>query len=1260
MSATLDARTFPLRGSQLIEASAGTGKTYTIALLYVRLVLGHGDQSSAFTRPLLPPDILVVTFTDAASQELRDRIRARLSEAADIFSGIRTLQEGDPLAFILADYPPDQRPACALKLQRAAEWMDEAAISTIHSWCYRMLREHAFDSNSLFTQELVTDQSDLLIEIAEDYWRKFFYGMDQAAAGLLHSKVPSPDELLESVRPLLHKSDSVPVFRGVRLEPVSMPLLLQGASEYLTVYAAWEAERDALENKARAAWAADLAGIETLLAPLWPQLNGQKYTSGIKPEILLAQLQSWSVTGGRTGIDKKLFYFAEGNFQLKKGYSEQPQHRAFKLLALLKEWEDRKPPEPETFHALVLLHAAQWIGDALQQRLEQRAELGFNELLLRLDKALAGESGHHLAAAIRAQFPVAMIDEFQDTDPVQYRIFNRIYRVASNDLQTALVMIGDPKQAIYAFRGADIYTYLQARRDTAGRHYTLGINHRSTAAAVNVVNHLFAFAEQHVQGAFRFKRDDHNPVPFLPVAAKGRGETLIIDGVPANAVTGWMMPGEGQGCVVGPPSYRHGMAEAAASEIVRWLNLARLGKAGFRDNTTQTLTALKPADIAILVRTGKEAALIRHALGDRGVRSVYLSDKDSVFASTQARDMLYWLQAVAEPGNDRLLRTALATAALGLSLAALQNILADEAQWEITVMRFRAYREQWQKHGVLPMLYSLMRDYRVSANALHRADGERDLTNLLHIAEWLQQASGQLDGEQALIRHLAEQIAHPTEEQVLRLESDADLIKVVTIHKSKGLEYPLVLLPFICSSRKLDGNTRVITYHTASGETGAEMEYASWMELAGSSATDSYAVADHERLSEDMRLLYVALTRARHGLWLGIAPLAAASHHKKTALHESGLGYLLNGGAVLTEDTLQQQLASLAIDGLAVEALPVSNRDLYAPDTAVALGSPRYMPPERTIAEHWWIASYSALKTGALDDVGDVAEGNSLAGLSDPESSQQATVDEELGAENTFDSVNVPATFSASLDIHGFPRGPTPGTFLHGLLEWGAQEGFAQVLAQHDARKDFIARCCNRRGWEKWILPLDSWMQKLLGAALPAGQHTIQLHTVQRCIPEMEFWFGSDMVNTVELDRLVNEYTLNAMPRPQLLPNLLNGMLKGFIDLVFEFNGQYFVADWKSNWLGTDASAYTADAMCDAVLEKRYELQYTLYLLALHRHLQDRLADYDYDKHIGGAVYVFLRGIDNDITRGIHFEKPARALIESLDKLFAGSKERAA
>lgn len=1258
MSIPLDTRTFPLRGSQLIEASAGTGKTYTIALLYVRLVLGHGNDK-AFDRPLLPPEILVVTFTDAASQELRDRIRARLSEAAEIFSGVKPLRDDDPLALILADYSQAEFPACALKLQRAAEWMDEAAISTIHSWCYRMLREHAFDSNSLFTQELVTDQSDLLAEITEDYWRKHFYGMDPAAATLVNNYISSPAALLDATKNLLHKTGATPVYCGEPLTCSSMDVLLRKAGDYQNALAAWESERDALEYAARQLWSDDLAGIEKLLAPYWSQLSGSKYTSGIKPDVLLAQLQSWSTTGDRTGIEKKLFYFAEGGFQFKKGFSDEPRHMVFRQLKRLKECEDRKPQEPVAFHAELLLHAAIWIGNALQKRMEQRAELGFNDLLLRLDEALHGERGARLAATIRKQFPVALVDEFQDTDSVQYRIFNSIYHVAQNDIHTAFVMIGDPKQAIYAFRGADIYTYLQARWDTEGRHYTLGVNHRSTTAAVAVVNRLFEFAEQHPQGAFRFREENDNPVPFLPVQAKGRSETLEIDNVPVSAVTCWMMPGNGEARVVGPHAYRHGMADAAASEIVRWLNLSRQGKAGFRDKKTQSLTALKPKDIAILVRTGNEAAIIRNALNDRGVRSVYLSDKDSVFASSQARDILRWLQAVAEPGNDRLLRTALATASLALPLAELQATLEQEELWEVTVIRFRAYREQWQKQGVLPMLYNLMRDYRLPAHLLQkaagewqRADGERDLTNLLHIAEWLQQASSQLDGEQALIRHLAEQIEHPAEEQVLRLESDADLIKVVTIHKSKGLEYPLVLLPFICSWRKVDARTKVVTYHTASATADADDEYAAFTELAGSAAKYSYALADNERLGEDMRLLYVALTRARHGLWLGIAPLAAANNRKKPELHESALGYLLHGGEPLTEQLLQQQLAGLAIDGLAIQEMPAIHAMQYMPDTLPALGSPRFMPVGRKIAEHWWIASYSALKTGAMGDT-DVPS-------VDPESPQQATADEEAGAEKTFDSVDLPGTYFSSLDIHAFPRGPKPGTFLHGLLEWSAQEGFVNVLAQHEIRKDFIARCCNRRSWKKWIDPLDIWMQKLLDTSLPVGRQSIRLADIPRCIPEMEFWFESHAVNTLVLDHEVTTHTLGNLPRPQLLDNSLNGMLKGFVDLVFECNGQYFVADWKSNWLGADAAAYTLEAMRDAVLDKRYELQYTLYLLALHRHLRHRLPDYDYDKHIGGAVYVFLRGIDNEETRGVHFEKPPKALIETLDTLFAGHREQAA
>ncbi|HSC76404.1 MAG TPA: PD-(D/E)XK nuclease family protein, partial [Pseudomonadales bacterium] len=295
--------------------------------------------------------------------------------------------------------------------------------------------------------------------------------------------------------------------------------------------------------------------------------------------------------------------------------------------------------------------------------------------------------------------------------------------------------------------------------------------------------------------------------------------------------------------------------------------------------------------------------------------------------------------------------------------------------------------------------------------------------------------------------------------------------------------------------------------------------------------------------------------------------------------------------------------------------------------------------------ESWWVASYSALKTGEINDTHSMQE---------PENARQSTADEEARAEGTLSSQSLPVG-NQQLTMHQFPRGPKPGTFLHSLLEWAAAESFATALTADEARRDYIARCCSRHSWDKWIQPLDNWIKVLLDTPLPIAGQTVRLADIGSCLPEMEFWFESRSVNTIALDSLVHAQTLDAKPRPQLLNNLLNGMLKGFIDLVFEYNGQYFVADWKSNWLGDNAAAYTREAMCDAVLHKRYELQYTLYILALHRHLQDRLHDYDYDKHIGGAVYVFLRGIENTETRGVHFEKPSRYLIEKLDALFANT-----
>ncbi|MBR9829999.1 MAG: UvrD-helicase domain-containing protein, partial [Oceanospirillales bacterium] len=609
----LDPLTFPLQGQRLIEASAGTGKTFTIAALYVRLVLGHGGADAGFGRPLLPPEILVVTFTNAATRELRDRIRSRLADAARVFRGQAA---ADPfLTHLLAelDYADtQQRAQAARKLEQAAEWMDEAAVYTIHSWCQRMLTQHAFDTGSLFQQQLEQDDNELMVEMARDYWRSWCYALSPTAAEALSTLAADPDALLRAVKPLLQPGDHQVNFQGSPLTARQSP------ADYAAVLDAWLPHKQRLEQQARDSWrtARDTVEEQLLKAVQSKVLNNNSY----RPASMagkLAEMAAWAE--GDTLEADALAHFAAAKLHSKTAKSKQgqtPDHGVFEQLQTLVDYLETQPPVQP-----VQLHAADWIQHRFTRSRERAAALGFNDMLSRLDASLQAEGGSHLADTIRQQYPVALIDEFQDTDPLQYRIFRRVY--AENADGTSLFMIGDPKQAIYAFRGADIHTYLQARTDTAGRHYTLGRNYRSSTALVEAVNHLFNHAEtQQSEGAFRFARADDNPLPFIPVAANGRKDVFEVEGVAPAALNHWLLDSDDDdGIAIG--DYRQQMAEHCASEIQRLLQLGLQQQAGFRQ-TSGTLQALKPGDIAILVRSGSEARLIREALEQRAVRSVYL------------------------------------------------------------------------------------------------------------------------------------------------------------------------------------------------------------------------------------------------------------------------------------------------------------------------------------------------------------------------------------------------------------------------------------------------------------------------------------------------------------------------------------------------------------------------------------------------------------------------------------------------------------
>lgn len=1243
---TLDTLQFPLWGSRLIEASAGTGKTYTIASLYVRLVLGHGDTPGG--RPLLPPEILVVTFTRAATQELRDRIRKRLSDAAACF-----LQwaEGDAFLRNLRDqYPPERWPACARQLQVAADWMDEAAVSTIDAWCYRMLREHAFDSASLFEIEMDTEAQERIAEATRDYWRQhvaplsrddFEMVLAAIARRRKDTRVPADCDALAGMLArvwLRHASLLGPqpdpaeaiANRRRRLEECKAPWRIW-ASELRELLAKASADgcvdRRKLNDSRREEWLGLLdvwAHDPALLMPFKPNATAwHRFTPEGIAEI-------W-----------------------KKG--EPPQHPAFAAFAGLRRQIGLCDKEVER----VVAHAAVWVARRVAELRRGKALLDYSDLLEKLDAALAGPNGDKLARTIRAQFPAALIDEFQDTSPIQYRLFDRIYEVHRNGSEALLALIGDPKQAIYRFRGADIHSYLQARQACSGRLYTLGNNFRSSADMVAAVNHLFASAESEREGgAFLFRRPDRhgnvvNPVPFHPVAAAANpGEWRVEDSVPRQ-LTVWYATQEetvrGGGAAV---------AAACASEVLRLLQLGSEGRAGFMRNGE--FVPLRAADMAILVNDGYEAHDLRKELSRRGIRSVYLSDDSSVYQTAAASEILAWLRACAEPEEGDYVRSALATATLGLSWTRLEALVADEGEWQAMLERFAAYREHWRRFGVLPLLRRYMHDFgvpsRLFAAAGEGLEGERHLTDLLHLAELLQEASGSLDGEHAVIRYLEEQIdaggASSTESDAsrIRLESDAGLVQVVTVHKSKGLEYPLVFYPYAYRARPVkdvsvpapyrdsDNALRVLAHEGDADRTLLE---------------DIHHQLEAERLAEDLRKLYVALTRARYATWITVLP--------GDACRASALEYLLGGPEACDSGTIGDTLSRLreACDAIAVEVLPEPTDGRYRPVASSDTGF-HWRTMSRRIETSWTMSSYSSIARLVALHAGD-------AGVLHPDDGALALPDEPslesyLEAYAAEPRCEVPVGQSGPVtQIHDFPRGAAPGSLLHGLLEWVFRQGPTTALADPDALLAVVERRCRSRGWEAHAPAVADWLRQFFNRPFrlsrddAAESPALVLAGLARAVPELEFWFGVSNAALPRLDALVSRHILPGQPRNVIPAGKLNGMLKGFIDLVFEHDGRYYVADYKSNWLGPDDGAYEAPALARAVLEHRYDLQAAIYLYALHRHLISRLGDaYDYDTHFGGALIFFMRGCMAP-SQGVVRLRPGREMLKELESVFGAA-----
>ena len=1235
----LDPLTLPFGGSRLIEASAGTGKTYTISGLYLRLLLGDG-----LSEPLSCEQILVVTFTNAATEELRDRIRRRIQVAFKCFLG---LEINDPFVQALYDKTPESERAIALRrFDLALKSLDEAAIFTIHGFCQRILADLAFESSLLFESDFTLDDSEFLHHAVRDFWREACYPLPEYLAQIIASEFGDPDGLVKQLRALLGASEAKP------LKPVQpFARLAESLSQSVQRFKlAWPRGRDALLE---------------LLHSL--PLNGQRFgkASDNYPKLaeMFDQLDNFIAFGHGLPPLKVLEALSLSELKLNKGgvlpsASEAPLLDHMEQLATL----------INAIKPAFLFSAKQGISERFAKQKQLKNVLTPDDLLTTLAAAMQANPDT-LPKAVASRFPVALIDEFQDTDPLQFAIFSGIYQTrlgieaqnstavepkARTDSKLSLLMIGDPKQAIYAFRGADIYTYIEARRQTQA-HYFLDTNYRSSRNLVTGVNHLFA---QHPNPFIS------QSIPFdrvkTPASAAAK---QLVESTANSAALRLKLLREGE-TGLNKASARQTLAEDTAAEITRLLTEAANGQC----HTPKGPLIAK--DIAILVRDRNEAAVMKTALSKRQIGAVFLS-RDSVFDTVEAREMALILRALASPKDERALRSALATALLGYSAEQIHAFNQDEEQRQMLLEQFFALHQIWQKRGIMPALLSLANATHMVARLLQTpsvtatadqdseepdeaSNGERRLTDFRHLAELLQQKATEIDGISALLNWYEQQLIDNTgtDEQQLRLESEQNLVQIVTIHKSKGLEYPVCFIPFVSLARDNRRRPTPMLYHRTDADGAQELVW----DIEGTD--EGWEQAKQETLAEDLRLLYVALTRPVYLCYLYIA-----NHSRmlkagiKSQLHETAIGYLLGITDADCDFARLHNAAQALLNGVESNAQAISVEcvaDNIA-DSKLHTGEMQsHTLNARNVTRQyrtpWRVGSYSGLiknaphakaSPGADDEVSAVFGAEPANSLS--ESSWQ-------------DSADMPQL--PLLNRFSFERGANAGSFMHLVLEL---IDFTQ--AEIDLPRELPKAMLQYGIAPEWQTVLQDWYMEILQAPLALIAQDNQLINPDLCLAalapqhtlvEMEFYLPLNRLRDAELNQLLGQFGYDTA----LHFDELQGMLKGFIDLTFEYQGKFYIADYKSNHLGDTIQAYHYGALKQAISDHRYDLQYILYSLALHRYLAMRLPNYDYDTHIGGCYYLFLRGMSVQYPGfGVYYDKPPKALILALDALFNRSQD---
>ncbi|MBN2339868.1 MAG: exodeoxyribonuclease V subunit beta [Deltaproteobacteria bacterium] len=1220
-----DAFSHPLHGAHLIEASAGTGKTYNITLLVLRLIVEQGISID---------ELLVVTFTEAATHELKEKIFRRLIDAYEVAVSVDDSVSVDEAEVYRKLFERHEKQSVITCLKQAIRNFDRARVFTIHGFCQRVLGENAFETGMEMGIELTPKNDPFFLTLAKDFWLAYCYGLPPFMVSYFlnnHVSVSSFAALAKKV----YATPKLQIVTGVYAEDAQ--------ETFLTIYTRCRELFFKYKDELSDIFAASKG------------INRNSYKKTYIPK--------W--------IDKANDLFLDET----PTFVPDKEHEVFRF-STRRIWENAKDTvvieQIPLFAAVDRLHDAaqqmqgevekarrifvEFVRTVLPERKQKNGLLFFDDLLQRLDSALQGNSRNLLVQSVSRKYRAALIDEFQDTDAVQYRIFKQLFM----DVGIPFFMIGDPKQAIYSFRGGDIFTYMNASAAVAESTVSLDTNWRSTETLVTAVNELFKLRDN----PFLFEM-----LRFHPVSASVRsGSGFQLEGEDTSGFQFLFCRRSG---LQNGSTKTKGVKQIAANKNIHIERTCSDIVDMLSGRYTIDGKRVEPSDIAVLVRKNSHGREIHNALARRNVLSV-VSGTESVYSTVAATEFFQILCAI-DSCEISSIKAAVSTYAFGIKGDRLVEFAADTAvqgEWEAF---FLELKNTYSENGLVAMSTKLILkesvegDGGMKARVLSEVSDARYLVDFMHLIELQQKEYSKIGIPfEQIVDGFERRLGDPTEtdECMRRPIQNTGGVQIVTIHKSKGLQYPVVYLPYAWNDGYRSSNDFIV-YHRH-GHDGFPTGSVSIERAAQSGPTeidadevcdlrvspDDEAVSLHQReqKSEQLRLLYVALTRAKHVckiVWGGFS-----------GVQESSLGYLLYEDSEQSIKTYSDSQLLLPLErfcsrcGATIDDGDRSKVDAILDEryqkNSRALSFREFVPELQSTKK---VLSFSALVHMDQNAFFDkVAEGERIEENERNVNEDFVDIDERLsGTGSAWKGL-----------IHDFGRGTSFGSFVHDVFEnyfrHGAESGnISRLVSQLLPKYGFET--------EHWASHVETWFSDVIRCFLDAS-HSFCLQTVAaNCIPEMEFVVPvneQQAFSVASLQRAMQEDATGffldySMHLQSMSFHSFYGYLKGFIDLIFVHEGKYFIADYKTNDLGKNSENYLSENLHADMSRHHYFLQYHIYLVALHRYLQSTVPDYRYDSHVGGVFYLYVRGMTSlhDNKYGVFFDRPTENRILALDRLLA-------